>query len=258
MEDLSRVPEGRWFGSGALLSSTWVVTAAHVLRSHRRDLSVIPVASEHIKVHLGLTDVREKHMATNRSVERVILHPQFDPQNYNNDIALVKLSQEVVLCALLRPVCLPKPGVEGHVLMPLPNTLGIVAGWGINTANASASTSGLSSDSSVVSELLQYVKLPVVPQDECKASYASRSVNYNITSNMFCAGFYEGGQDTCLGDSGGAFVTQDFHSGRWVAQGLVSWGGPEECGSQRVYGVYTRVANYVHWLHGHMDVERWW
>uniref|UniRef100_A0A8C1ZAK2 Mannan-binding lectin serine peptidase 1 n=2 Tax=Cyprinus carpio TaxID=7962 RepID=A0A8C1ZAK2_CYPCA len=258
VEDVSRVPEDRWFGSGALLSSTWVLTAAHVLRSHRRDLSVVPVASEHIRVHLGLTDVRDKHLATNRSVAKIILHPHFDPQNYNNDIALVKLSQEVVLSALIQPVCLPRPGVEGHVLMPLPNTLGIVAGWGINTANASASSSGLTSDSRTVSELLQYVKLPVVPQDECEASYASRSVNYNITRNMFCAGFYEGGQDTCLGDSGGAFVTQDTHSGRWVAQGLVSWGGPEECGSQRMYGVYTRVTNYIHWLHRHMDVDRWW
>lgn len=250
------MPEDRWFGSGALLTPSWVLTAAHVLRSHRRDLSVVPVAPEHIRVHLGLTDVREKHLATNRSVERVILHPQFDPQNYNNDIALVKLSQEVALSELVRPVCLPKPGAEGNAPMPMPNTLGVVAGWGINTANASASTSGLSSDS--VSELLQYVKLPVVPQDECEASYASRSVNYNITSNMFCAGFYEGGQDTCLGDSGGAFVIQDARSGRWVAQGLVSWGGPEECGSQRVYGVYTRVANYVRWLHAEMNIDRWW
>ncbi|KTG39949.1 hypothetical protein cypCar_00024434 [Cyprinus carpio] len=255
VEDVSRVPEDRWFGSGALLSSTWVLTAAHVLRSHRRDFSVVPVASEHIRVHLGLTDIRDKHLATNRSVAKVILHPQFDPQNYNNDIALIKLSQEVVLSALIQPVCLPRPGVKGHTLMPLPNTLGIVAGWGINTANTSASTSGLTSDLGTVSELLQYVKLPIVPQDECEASYASRSVNYNITSNMFCAGFYEGGQDTCLGDSGGAFVTQDARSGRWVAQGLVSWGGPEECGSQRVYGVYTRVANYIHWLHRHMDGE---
>uniref|UniRef100_A0A8C1NZE3 Mannan-binding lectin serine peptidase 1 n=1 Tax=Cyprinus carpio TaxID=7962 RepID=A0A8C1NZE3_CYPCA len=227
VKKVSRVPEDRWFGSGALLSSTWVLTAAHVLRSHRRDLSVVPVASEHIRVHLGLTDVRDKHLATNRSVAKIILHPHFDPQNYNNDIALVKLSQEVVLSALIQPICLPRPGVEGHVLI-------------------------------TVSELLQYVKLPVVPQDECEASYASRSVNYNITRNMFCAGFYEGGQDTCLGDSGGAFVTQDTHSGRWVAQGLVSWGGPEECGSQRMYGVYTRVTNYIHWLHRHMDVDRWW
>ncbi|XP_057207972.1 mannan-binding lectin serine protease 1 isoform X2 [Triplophysa rosa] len=256
VEDASRVPEDRWFGSGALLTPSWVLTAAHVLRSHRRDLSVVPIAPEHIRAHLGLTDVREKHAATNRSVEKVILHPQFDPQNYNNDIALVKLSQEVALSGVVRPVCLPKPGAEGNALMPLPNTLGVVAGWGINTANASASTSGLSSDS--VSELLQYVKLPVVPQDECEASYASRSVNYKITSNMFCAGFYEGGQDTCLGDSGGAFVTQDARSGRWVAQGLVSWSGPEECGSQRVYGVYTRVANYVHWLHTEMNIDRWW
>ncbi|XP_051966147.1 mannan-binding lectin serine protease 1-like [Xyrauchen texanus] len=252
VEDASRVPEDRWFGSGALLSPSWVLTAAHVLRSHRRNLSIIPVAAEHIRVHLGLTDVRDKHTATNRSVERVILHPQFDPQNYNNDIALVKLSQEVALSELVRPVCLPKPGIGGQDVMPY--TLGVVAGWGINTANASASTSGMTSDSGAVSELLQYVKLPVVPQDECKASYASRSVNYNITSNMFCAGFYEGGRDTCLGDSGGAFVIQDDLSGRWVAQGLVSWGGPEECGSQRVYGVYTRVANYVHWLHTHMDI----
>ncbi|XP_051520829.1 mannan-binding lectin serine protease 1 isoform X1 [Myxocyprinus asiaticus] len=256
VEDASRVPEDRWFGSGALLSPSWVLTAAHVLRSHRRNLSVVPVAPEHIRVHLGFTDVRDKHTATNHSVEKVILHPQFDPQNYNNDIALVKLSQAVVLSELVRPVCLPRPGKEGHELKP--NTLGVVAGWGINTANTSSSTSGLTSDSGAVSDLLQYVKLPVVPQDECKASYASRSINYNITSNMFCAGFYEGGRDTCLGDSGGAFVIQDDHSGRWVAQGLVSWGGPEECGSQRVYGVYTRVANYVRWLHTHMDIDRWW
>ncbi|NP_001373185.1 mannan-binding lectin serine protease 1 isoform 1 precursor [Danio rerio] len=256
VEDVYRVPVVRWFGSGALLSPLWIVTAAHVLRSHRLDLSVVPVDPEHIQVHLGLTDVRQKHLATNRSVEKIILHPQFDPQNYNNDIALVKLNQEVALSALVRPVCLPRPGLDSQVLTP--NTLGIVAGWGINAANASASSSGLTSDSSSVSELLQYVKLPVVSQDECEASYASRSVNYNITGNMFCAGFYEGGQDTCLGDSGGAFVTQDGRSGRWVAHGLVSWGGPEECGSQRVYGVYTRVANYLQWLHTHMDAERWW
>ncbi|TRY92851.1 hypothetical protein DNTS_015605 [Danionella cerebrum] len=251
VSDITRIPVDRWFGSGALLSPTWLLTAAHVLRSHRRDLSIVPVSPEYVQVHLGLTDVREKHLATNRSVEKVILHPQFDPQNYNNDIALVKLSQEVVLSPLVRPVCLPNLEGEGQGL--LPNTLGIVAGWGINTPNASASSNGLSSDSAALSELLQYVKLPVVPQDECEASYASRSVNYNITGNMFCAGFYEGGQDTCLGDSGGAFVTQDGSTGRWVAHGLVSWGGPEECGSQRVYGVYTRVANYLQWVSANME-----
>lgn len=107
-------------------------------------------------------------------------------------------------------------------------------------------------DPSVTSDLLQYVKLPVVPQDECRESYTSRSVSYNITDNMFCAGFFDGGRDTCLGDSGGAFVMEDRVSQRWVVFGLVSWGGPEECGSQRVYGVYTRVAKYVDWIQNHL------
>ncbi|XP_071395479.1 mannan-binding lectin serine protease 1, partial [Centroberyx affinis] len=274
VEDLSRVPEDRWFGSGALLSGSWVLTAAHVLRSQRRDTSVVPVAPEHVKVYLGLHDARDKRLATNRSVEKIFLHPEFQPHNYNNDIALVKLREGVELNKLIRPVCLPPPQSKDAPPMPLPNSLGVVAGWGISNPNVSSSSSSSSSsasdpstltsdpavtaDLSMTSDLLQYVKLPVVAQDECQASYASRSLNYNITDNMFCAGFYEGGRDTCLGDSGGAFVMEDGASRRWAVFGLVSWGGPEECGSQRVYGVYTRVANYVEWIQNQLDTAPWW
>ncbi|KAI1893804.1 hypothetical protein AGOR_G00127430 [Albula goreensis] len=250
VEDVSRVPEGRWFGSGALLSESWVLTAAHVLRSHRRDASVVPVSPEHIRVYLGLHDVNSKHLAVNRTVENVILHPGFDPRNYNNDIALVKLSQSVPLTRLVMPVCLPLPSQDSS--KPQPNTLGLVAGWGISNPNVSMDDA-VTSDLGELSDVLQYVKLPVVDQKECQSSYSSRSQNYNITENMFCAGFFEGGRDTCLGDSGGAFVMEDPLSGRWVAQGLVSWGGPEKCGSQRVYGVYTRVSNYISWVQSYLD-----
>ncbi|CAK6979956.1 mannan-binding lectin serine protease 1 isoform X2 [Scomber scombrus] len=261
VEDLSRVPEDRWFGSGALLSESWVLTAAHVLRSQRRDTSVVPVAPEHVKVFLGLHDARDKRRATNRSVLEIVLHPDFQPDNYNNDIALVKLREKVELNEIIRPVCLPTPHRQDDTPMPLPNSLGVVAGWGISNPNTSSSPgdpSTLSSDPAadtdlgMTSDLLQYVKLPVVSQDECQASYTSRSVSYNITDNMFCAGFYEGGRDTCLGDSGGAFVMEDEGNRRWVVFGLVSWGGPEECGSQRVYGVYTRVVKYVEWIQNHL------
>ncbi|XP_068172816.1 mannan-binding lectin serine protease 1 isoform X2 [Antennarius striatus] len=255
VEDRSRVPEDRWFGSGALLSESWVLTAAHVLRSQRRDPSVVPVAPEHVKVFLGLHDAGDKGVATNRSVQQIFLHPHFRPDNYNNDIALLKLADAVDFSELIRPVCLPPPHNADDPPPPLPNSLGVVAGWGISNINISSSSSSssgdpptLTSDLGMTSDLLQFVKLPVVSQDECQASYASRSVSYNITDNMFCAGFFRGGRDTCLGDSGGAFVMEDRVSQKWAVYGLVSWGGPEDCGSQRVYGVYTRVTNYVQWI----------
>uniref|UniRef100_A0A8C6XY49 Peptidase S1 domain-containing protein n=1 Tax=Naja naja TaxID=35670 RepID=A0A8C6XY49_NAJNA len=196
VEDTSRVPNDRWFGSGALLSESWVLTAAHVLRSQRRD---------------------------NTLTAEIILHESFDIQNYNHDIALVKLKEKVTMGPYIMPVCLPQDSQE--LGGPQPNTLGLT-----------------------LSDVLQYVKLPVVLHEECKTSYESRSGNYSVTENMFCAGYYEGGKDTCLGDSGGAFVIRDLDNRRWVAQGLVSWGGPEECGSKQVYGVYTKVSNYVDWL----------
>ncbi|KAL7400363.1 hypothetical protein ABVT39_010884 [Epinephelus coioides] len=261
VEDLSRVPEDRWFGSGALLSPSWVLTAAHVLRSQRRDTSVVPVAPEHVKVFLGLHDAGDKRLATNHSVEEIFLHPEFQPNNYNNDIALLRLKERVEFTEFIRPVCLPPPHSQDALPSPLPNSLGVVAGWGISNINASSPSGDppmLTSDLGMTSDLLQYVKLPVVSQDECQASYTSRSVSYNITDNMFCAGFFEGGRDTCLGDSGGAFVMEDGVSRRWVVFGLVSWGGPEECGSQRVYGVYTRVEKYVEWIQTQLQAAPWW
>ncbi|KAI3353624.1 hypothetical protein L3Q82_004880 [Scortum barcoo] len=51
---------------------------------------------------------------------------------------------------------------------------------------------------------------------------------------------------------------EDGVSRRWVAFGLVSWGGPEDCGSQRVYGVYTRVAKYVEWIQNQLQAAPWW
>ncbi|XP_054537286.1 mannan-binding lectin serine protease 1 isoform X1 [Pan troglodytes] len=251
VEDTSRVPNDKWFGSGALLSESWILTAAHVLRSQRRDTTVIPVSKEHVTVYLGLHDVRDKSGAVNSSAARVVLHPDFNIQNYNHDIALVQLQEPVPLGPHVMPVCLPRLEPEG----PAPHMLGLVAGWGISNPNVTVDEI-ISSGTRTLSDVLQYVKLPVVPHAECKTSYESRSGNYSVTENMFCAGYYEGGKDTCLGDSGGAFVIFDDLSQRWVVQGLVSWGGPEECGSKQVYGVYTKVSNYVDWVWEQMGLPQ--
>ncbi|XP_051934401.1 mannan-binding lectin serine protease 1 isoform X2 [Hippocampus zosterae] len=240
VEDSSRVPSERWFGSGALLSDTWILTAAHVVRSRRRGTLVVPVAPDHIKVLAGTVDVRDKRASALLAVSRVLVHPDFCPSDFDNDIALLKLSTRAELNRVVRPVCLPLPP-QSDISAPPPGSLGVVAGWGVSHPDTT-------------SDLLQFVRLPVVPQDECRDSYAARAGSYNVSDNMFCAGFYEGGRDTCLGDSGGAFVAQDPVSRQWAVFGLVSWAGPEECGSRRVYGVYTRVNKYLKWIQRHLAV----
>ena len=42
-------------------------------------------------------------------MDQVLLHPDFQPLNYNNDIALLRLDRPVRFTGLIRPVCLPKP-----------------------------------------------------------------------------------------------------------------------------------------------------
>lgn len=61
------------------------------------------------QVFLGLHDAGDKRLATNCSVEEIFLHPDFQPNNYNNDIALLKLTARVEFNQLIRPVCLPPP-----------------------------------------------------------------------------------------------------------------------------------------------------
>lgn len=70
-----------------------------------------------LQVFLGLHNARDKRLATNRSVEEILLHPSFQPENYNNDIALVKLREEAELNKVIHPICLPPPQSKvGHIL----------------------------------------------------------------------------------------------------------------------------------------------
>lgn len=100
----------------------------------------------------------------------------------------------------------------------------------------------------VLTNKLKYVYLPVVDQEKCRASVDTERRKSPktpvLTDNMFCAGFPEGGRDSCQGDSGSPFSISD--NKRFWAAGIVSWG--IECGRQGTYGVYTSVTNYLGWI----------
>ncbi|XP_063055195.1 complement C1r subcomponent-like [Engraulis encrasicolus] len=213
-------------GGAFVIAPQWILTAAHNLMN---------VEKQEIKLRVGSIVVDELLKTRPLEVDSVHIHPNYigtsgGRKDFDNDIALIKLVNPITFGEDIMPLCLPRPDSQYPT-----GKLGSVSGFGVDEKG------------SVLNEL-RYVRLPLVDQAKCRASIdAQKSVASDIsdfTDNMFCAGFPEGSKDTCQGDSGGAYVLQEGDS-YWAA-GIVSWG--ISCGKADVYGVYTRVAQYLDWL----------
>ncbi|NXR25852.1 C1R protein, partial [Cinclus mexicanus] len=223
-------------GGGALLGDRWILTAAHTIFPKggvRNNVSLEQLAEE-ADIFLGHTNVEDLHKMGNHPVRRIFIHPDFNPKdehNFNGDIALLELKNPVTLGPTLLPICLPDPTntsfyTHGH--------MGYVSGFGV--------------DKNRISSNLKYVSLPAVAREKCQSWLDSnkKGIPMVFSENMFCAGFLEGKQDTCQGDSGSVFTVLDRESGHWVATGIVSWG----IGCATGYGFYTKILSYVDWING--------
>ncbi|XP_031432890.1 transmembrane protease serine 9-like [Clupea harengus] len=222
-------------GGAFVIQDQWLLTAAHNLVQ-----SQIFCDAEDIKVYVGGNSLTEMQKKPHLKVQAVRVHPLYnnpDRQNFDHDIALIQLKQKVTFSPSVLPLCLPSTDDEY-----IPERIGMVSGFGLTEKQMLATD-------------LRFVKLPLVDQKTCNdfvnnaRSARPDDAIYRYTENMFCAGFPEGGKDSCTGDSGGAFAFKK--DGRYWAAGIVSWG--VGCGEPGYYGVYTRVSKYTDWINRIMD-----
>lgn len=162
-------------------------------------------------------------------IEQSIAHKEYNSNNKDNDIALLKLSKDVSISEYVNPICLPRSDElrkKDYAGLNL-----TVAGWGETVPLHT-------------SDVKMKVQVPVKSNDACAKLLFPEMEDFVISETKLCAGGVKG-EDSCKGDSGSPLMFND--GSNWYAIGLVSY-GRQECGAENAPGRYTRVTKYIEWI----------
>ncbi|KAL3045438.1 hypothetical protein OYC64_013664 [Pagothenia borchgrevinki] len=214
------VYKGKGFCGGVIFKPFWILTASHCIEDTEVQFLKV-VAGEH---NTAVSEGTEQLI----SVSQILMHEGYVKRTADNDIALLKLSSAVVFSVYAVPACLPTRSLAERELWAVSEHT--VSGWGRRAENGPTSN------------VLRRLKVPRIRTQQCEEQSGVK-----LTANMFCAGYIEGRQDSCKGDSGGPLVTQ-YHRTTFLL-GIVSWG--RGCARPGNYGIYTRVSNFLPWIHNH-------
>ena len=179
-EDPTNVNLGSTCG-GTILDEETILSAAHCFY----DKGTIQV-----KVEVGFTVHINKTNPRKLEVRKYYNHPNYNPQSKENDIAILKLKKPLKFRKKVGPAFLPyapfNPEESGK--------MGLLSGFG-------KTRFGLLGGNR--KGHLMHVMLPFLTNSDCQQKWDEGPyIGKKITSKMLCAGYTEGGKNSCQGDSG--------------------------------------------------------
>nr|XP_056716820.1 transmembrane protease serine 5 [Euleptes europaea] len=200
--------------AGSVLSHEWIVTAAHCVHKQAVGGRTVP----HVEVKDQVAP----------AVEKVLIHPHYGSQSRDYDIAMLKLNEPLNFSETTQAICLPRY----HQTIPIGSKCWI-PGWDFTQP-----------------ENAQAVEMNV-PAKLMGTQKCNRSCAYagELTTRMLCADYLDESTDACQSNSAGPLICQ--HEQTWHLVGIGSWGS--RCAMPRRPGIFTKVTEFLDWIHHVME-----
>lgn len=204
---------------GSIISATWVLSAAHCT-----------INGVQFVLRFGTLNLNAGGQS--HTSFRAISHPNYNPVNLNNDIAVVSIPSALSFSDAIHAVRLPTRAQASQTFANLQTT---VSGWGAISPTGGAQT------------LLRWVNKRVITNAVCAQRYG----NSAVVAHVICTVGYAGSQSVCGGDSGGPLVLNE--GGVPTQVGVVAFAAHPNiggCAAGHPSG-YMRTASFLAWVQLH-------